>query len=149
MAGRARGPTVLRTSTQEAAVQTATTTFRVRQIEDMEALHHGAVKLAGAELGIESFGMQILDFPPEFTGYPEHDHADDGMEEVYVVLRGSAQFLIDGATVPIDGGRVLWIAPEAKRKLDPGPEGVRVLAIGCTRVKPYERPAGFRLGGRS
>jgi uncharacterized cupin superfamily protein len=55
------------------------------------AIHHDLVKLAAAELGVESFGMQVLDLPPDFREYPEHDHADDGQEEVYVVLRGSGQ----------------------------------------------------------
>lgn len=122
------------------------TNFTVREIDAMASLHHGAVKLAAAELGIESFGMQLLEFPPGFDGYPEHEHSEEQMEEVYVVLRGSGEFEIDGETVPIDGSRMLWIDPGAKRKLRPGPDGISVLAIGCTRGRPYERPADFELG---
>jgi mannose-6-phosphate isomerase-like protein (cupin superfamily) len=125
------------------------TNFKLKQIEEMQALHHGAVKLAAAELGVESFGMQVLDLPGGFDQYPEHDHSQDGMEEAYVVLSGSAQFEIDGERVPIDETRMLWIAPEAKRKLEPGPDGVRVLAIGCTPGKLYQRPDSFRLAGQS
>jgi hypothetical protein len=32
-------------------------------------------------------------------------------------------------------------------KLVPGPEGVRMLAIGCTMAGAYERPADFELEG--
>ena len=66
--------------------------YTVKTIDELESIHHGAVKLAGAELGIRSFGMQVLDFPAGFTDYPEHDHAEDGQEEVYVVLRGRSRF---------------------------------------------------------
>ena len=125
------------------------TSFTVKDIETMESLHHGAVKLAAAELGIESFGMQLLEFPPGFDGYPEHDHSDDQMEEVYVVLRGSGEFEIDGETVPVDGNRMVRVDPGARRRLTPGGDGISVLAIGCTRGRPYERPADFELGARA
>ena len=69
--------------------------FTMKTIDELESIHYGAVKLAGAELGIQSFGMQVLDFPPRFSDYPEHDHAEDGQEEVYVVLRGQADFVVD------------------------------------------------------
>jgi mannose-6-phosphate isomerase-like protein (cupin superfamily) len=125
------------------------TGYTIKAIDQMESLHHGAVKLAAAELGVESFGMQLLDFPAGFDGYPEHDHAEDGMEEVYVVIAGSGEFEIDGERVEIDPGRMVRISPGARRKLEPGAEGVRVLAIGCTTAQPYERPESFRLAARS
>jgi uncharacterized cupin superfamily protein len=73
--------------------------FTVRAIDEMGVTHEGLVKLAGAELGVESFGMQVLDFPGGLEHYPEHDHSADGMVEVYVVLRGSAEFEVDGERV--------------------------------------------------
>jgi mannose-6-phosphate isomerase-like protein (cupin superfamily) len=124
--------------------------YAVRAIDEMEGIHHGAVKLAGAELQVESFGVQVLDFPAGFDGYPEHDHAADGQEEVYLVLRGSAGFTIDGALVPAAPGTMVRVAPESRRRIDPGPDGVRILAIGSVvEGSPYERPADFRLGVRS
>ena len=122
--------------------------FTVKSIEEMQALHHGAVKLAAAELGVESFGMQVLDFPAGFSDYPEHDHTDDGQEEVYVVLRGSADIEVAGERVRLDPGRMISVAPNSRRKLEAGPEGVRVLAIGSTPGGAYERPADFQLATR-
>lgn len=119
---------------------------RLIDIAGMASLHGGAVKLAAAELGIESFGMQLLDLPPDFDDYPEHDHADDAMEEVYVTLTGSGTFVIDGRPVPIDPSSMLRIPPGARRRLKPGPEGARVLAIGNAVGRPYRRPEHFRLG---
>jgi mannose-6-phosphate isomerase-like protein (cupin superfamily) len=122
--------------------------YTVKAIDEMESLHHGAVKLAGAELGVESFGIQLLAFPAGFREYPEHDHADDGQEEVYVVLAGSGEFEIDGARVPIEAGQMIRVDPPCTRKLWPGAGGTRILAIGCASAGVYERPAHFRLGVR-
>jgi mannose-6-phosphate isomerase-like protein (cupin superfamily) len=118
----------------------------LRRIDELPAISHGAVRLAGDSLGVRSFGMQVLDLPAGFGDYPEHDHADDGQEEVYVVLDGAAGFEIAGECVQAEAGALLRVDPEAKRKLVPGPDGVRVLAIGCVPGGAYERPQAFRVG---
>jgi uncharacterized cupin superfamily protein len=124
---------------------TGTCGYTLKQVDRMHALHHGAVKLAGAELGVESFGLQVLDLPAGFDAYPEHDHADDGQEEVYVVVRGAAEFRIDGERIPVEAGDMVRVQPHSSRALNPGPDGVRVLAIGCAPGSAYERPEAFRL----
>jgi len=124
-------------------------TYRLKRIDELESIHHGAVKLAAAELGVESFGLQVLDFPARFSDYPEHDHARDGQEEVYVVLDGSAEFEVAGERVSAERGSMLRVAPESKRTLTAGPSGVRILAIGCAPGGSYERPEDFRLAARA
>jgi mannose-6-phosphate isomerase-like protein (cupin superfamily) len=123
--------------------------FTVKRIDELASIHHGAVKLAGDELGVQSFGLQVLDFPAGFADYPEHDHCDDGQEEVYVVLEGSAEFEIAAERVAAEPGSMLWVGSGSKRKLLAGPDGVRILAIGCTPTGSYERPADFRVGARA
>jgi mannose-6-phosphate isomerase-like protein (cupin superfamily) len=118
----------------------------VKRIDDMEAIFHGAFKRAGAELGVQSFGLQVFDLPAGSVAYPEHDHAHDGQEEVYVVLRGSAEFEIDGERVQLTPERIVRISATARRRVLPGVDGVRVLAIGCAPGKPYVRPRDFELG---
>jgi mannose-6-phosphate isomerase-like protein (cupin superfamily) len=119
--------------------------YAVKSIDEMQGIHDGLVRLAGAELGIESFGLQVLDFPPDFAHYPEHDHAADGQEEVYVVLHGSGAFEIDGERVTVDEGQMVRIEAPSRRKLHPGSEGIRILAIGSAPGGTYERPEDFRL----
>jgi len=116
----------------------------MRRIDDLPTTFHGAVKLAGDELGVESFGLQVLDFPGGFADYPAHDHAEDGQEEVYLVLEGSAEFEVAGEKSRAEAGTFLRVAPGVMRNLVPGPDGVRVLAIGCVPGGAYERPDGFR-----
>lgn len=119
--------------------------FIVKSIGEMQAVNDDTTKLAGAELGVESFGIQVFDFPVGFTDYPEHDHSENGMEEVYVVLDGSAEFEINGQRVSLDPERMLWVGARTRRRLEPGPEGVRILVIGSAPGKRYERPEGLRL----
>jgi uncharacterized cupin superfamily protein len=117
--------------------------FMLRWIDELSSINHGAVKLAGDELGVEAFGLQVLDLPPGFADYPEHDHAHDGQEEVYVVLAGSAELTVDGARIEAEAGNLIRVEPAARRKLVPGADGVRILAIGG--APEYERPEAFRV----
>src|SRR3954449_7393466 len=71
----------------------------------------GAVRFVRRELGVEAFGINWFDVPPNMSG-PEHDETETGQEEVNVVVRGSGVFRIDGEEVPFS-------APVAFR-FDPG-----------------------------
>jgi mannose-6-phosphate isomerase-like protein (cupin superfamily) len=121
--------------------------FTLKRIDELSSINHGAVKLAADELAVRSFGMQVLDLPAGFTDYPEHDHAEDGQEEVYVVLAGSAELTVAGERVEAAAGSMVRVDPAAKRKLVPGPDGARILAIGG--APDYERPPVFRVAARA
>src|SRR3712207_3812274 len=116
------------------------TNYAVKRIDDMEAVFRGGFKRARAELGVESFGLQVLDFPPNADRYPEHDHSHDGQEEVFIPVRGSGEIEIDGERFPLGPDTMVRVAPEAKRKLFSGEEGMRVIALGGIPGKPYEAP---------
>lgn len=120
--------------------------YTAKRIGDMEAVFAGAFKRARAELGVSSFGMQVIDMPPNADQYPEHDHAETGQEEVFVVMRGGGEMEIDGERVPMDPETIIRVGPTAKRKIWPGGEGMRVLALGATPGKPYEAPEVTELG---
>jgi mannose-6-phosphate isomerase-like protein (cupin superfamily) len=120
--------------------------YTVKKIDEMEAIYGGGFKRARAELGVESFGMQVIDMPPGFDGYPEHDHAETEQEEVFLVLRGSADVDVDGERVSIDPDTLIRVGAAAKRKILPGPQGVRLLALGGTPGKLYESPEITHLG---
>jgi mannose-6-phosphate isomerase-like protein (cupin superfamily) len=90
--------------------------------------------------------MQVIDMPPNLDAYPEHDHAESGQEEVFVVMRGGGEIEVDGERVPIDADTVVRVGPGARRKLWPGGDGLRVLALGGTPGKAYEPPDITKLG---
>jgi hypothetical protein len=118
----------------------------VKRIDDMEAAFLGGLKRARAELGVESFGMQVIDLPPSFDRYPEHDHAGDDQEEVYVALRGTGELEVDGERFPLDDDHIARVGPTAKRKIYSGPDGLRVLALGGVPGQVYEPPEVSKLG---
>ena len=120
--------------------------YAVKRIDDMEAVVAGTFKRARAELGVESFGVQVMDLPANLEIYPEHDHAEDGQEEVYVALRGSGEVEIEGERHPIDPETMVMVGPGVKRKVWTGDEPMRLLAIGGIPGKPYEAPEVSRLG---
>jgi quercetin dioxygenase-like cupin family protein len=120
--------------------------YEVKKIDDMEAVVGGAFKRARAELGVEAFGCSVLDFPPNVDQYPEHDHSDDGQQEVYLALRGSGEIEIDGERHSLDPETMVMVGPGVKRKIFTGDEPMRLLAIGGIPGKPYEAPENSKLG---
>jgi mannose-6-phosphate isomerase-like protein (cupin superfamily) len=120
--------------------------YAVKRIDDMEGIYLGSFKLARAELSITAFGMAVMDIPAGYADYPEHDHSEDGQEEVYLALRGSGEIEIDGERHPLDPGTMVRVSPGTKRKIWPGDDGIRVLAIGAVPGRPYEVPEYTELG---
>jgi mannose-6-phosphate isomerase-like protein (cupin superfamily) len=120
--------------------------FTHRRIDDMEAIVGGAFRRARAELGVSSFGCQVIDLPPNVDGYPEHDHVADGQEEVYVALRGGGVLDVEGERVPLDAEHMVRVGPGAKRKVLPGDQGLRLLILGGVPGQVYEDPEFTRLG---
>ena len=97
--------------------------YTVKKIDEMEGIYGGSFKRARAELGIESFGMQVIDMPPNADQYPEHDHSEDGQEEVYLALRGSAEIEVDGDRHTLDPDTMVRVGPGVKRKIRTGRRG--------------------------
>lgn len=126
---------------------------RIEEIEAIEGFFEG-IKFhkAAAGLGVSAFGISIIDLAPGADEYPEHDHSPEGIggrmfakrpeqlgqEEVYVALRGSATLEADGERYPIDQDHIARVGPAVKRKIVPGPEGIRLLALGATPGRPYD-----------
>jgi hypothetical protein len=112
--------------------------YTVKKIDEMQGAFGGAFKRARAELGVSSFGMAVIDMPPNYADYPEHDHGEDGQEEVFMALRGSGELDIEGERHRLDGEHMIRVASGTKRKVLPGPEGIRLLVIGAAPGKLYE-----------
>jgi hypothetical protein len=120
--------------------------YTAKRIDEMEAAFGGSFVKARAELGVSAFGIQIVQLPPDFSDYPEHDHVDDGQEEVYLPLSGSGSIEIDGERVDLTPDVLVRVDPEAKRKLYSGPDGLRILALGGAPGAPYKIKSFSELG---
>ena len=118
------------------------------RFEDMEPTFNGMFRRARASLGVTSFGMQVLEMGPESGEfYPNHNHEHDSQEEVYVVIAGSADFDIEGDTVHAEPEMAIRVAPGTKRKIEPGPDGVKMIVLGAIPGAVYAAPAFTELGG--
>ncbi len=121
--------------------------YTLKRIDDMEAAFGGGFKKARAELGVTSFGMQVLDFPANATGYPEHDHAEEGQEEVFAVLGGSGTLRVGDQEVELTPEVLVRVDPAEPRKILSGPDGLRVLALGGYPGEPYRVKPLSELSG--
>jgi uncharacterized cupin superfamily protein len=116
------------------------TNHGVKRIDDMEAAYWGSFKRARAELGLSAFGVQVLDLGPNSEHYPEHDHSENGQEELYVALRGGGEIEIDGERHVFGPDTLASVPAGTKRKVLPGDEGIRLLIVGGKPGEAYEIP---------
>jgi mannose-6-phosphate isomerase-like protein (cupin superfamily) len=112
----------------------------VKRIEDFEAIFGGGFRRVRAGLGVTSFGLSVMEFPPNFEHYPTHDQTHDGQEEVYTVLSGRITLRVGDEEYELEPGVFARVGAAEKRKLLTGDEPARVLAMGATPGKIYEPP---------
>ncbi|MGH2962769.1 MAG: cupin domain-containing protein [Solirubrobacterales bacterium] len=113
----------------------------VKRLEEFDAVFGGGMRRVRAGLGVTSFGVQVIELPPNFTHYPQHDHTHDEQEEVYTVLSGTATLQVGDQEHRLEPGVFARVGPGEKRKLVTGEqESVRILAIGAMPGRAYEPP---------
>jgi mannose-6-phosphate isomerase-like protein (cupin superfamily) len=116
--------------------------YSVLKIDEVEGVGPGgAVKFLRRELGVEAFGVNWFELPPNAEGV-EHDEVDTGQEEVNVIVRGTGVYRIDGEEVPFEAGTIFRFDPETTRQPVAGPDGLTMIAIGAPRGS-YEARGPF------
>jgi quercetin dioxygenase-like cupin family protein len=116
--------------------------YSVVNVEDIQGSGPGgAVRFVRRELGVEAFGVNWFELPPNSEGR-EHDERESRQEEVNVVIDGSGRWRIDGDEIEVRRGTVLRFDPEATRCPISGPDGLTFIAIGARRGS-YEARGPF------
>jgi quercetin dioxygenase-like cupin family protein len=92
----------------------------------------GAVKFVRRRLGVEAFGINWFDLPPNAEGV-RHDESASGQEEVNVIVRGSGVYRVGDEEIPFTAGSVFRFDPETTRQPVAGPDGFTMLAVGARR----------------
>jgi uncharacterized cupin superfamily protein len=82
----------------------------------------------GEALGIRAFGLYQVELPPGAETVA-HDHAADGVEDVYAIVRGSGLAVVDGVEVPLAPGEFIAVAPGATRHVRAGSDGLVYIAV--------------------
>jgi mannose-6-phosphate isomerase-like protein (cupin superfamily) len=116
--------------------------YSVVNIDEIEGTGPGgAVHFVRRELGVEAFGINWFELPPETDGF-EHDEQTSGQEEVVVVIAGSGRWRIGSDDVPVTLGSFIRIDPGETRCPHAGPDGLTFIAVGC-RPGSYEPHGPF------
>jgi quercetin dioxygenase-like cupin family protein len=79
----------------------------------------GAMHFLRDPLECEQLGLTVVECDAGWEGKP-HDHAEDGEEEVYLLLEGEATLSVDGENVSLTAGDALRVAPGARRQIHNG-----------------------------
>jgi len=95
-------------------------------------------------LGISAFGVNaFIGAQPGDRVVELHDERELGHEELYVVIRGAARFVIDGAEHLVPAGGLVLVAAQSTREAFATRPDTAVLAVGAApgasfTVSPWE-----------
>jgi uncharacterized cupin superfamily protein len=107
--------------------------YSLVKVADIEGEGPGrAVRFVRRRLGVEAFGINWYEIPPNTEGH-EHDESTSAQEEVNVIIHGSGMYRVDGEIVPVESGTFLRFDPETTRCPIGGPEGMTMIAVGARR----------------
>ncbi len=112
------------------------------EFESMEGSGGATWKLARKALGTAAFGYNLVEIEPGGE-IPEHDEAQSGQVELYIVLEGEAILRLDGEDHTAPAGTFASIGPPASRTiLNRSEASVTALLIGVDPTGGYE-PMGW------
>ncbi len=112
----------------------------VKRLDEFESGFGGGMRKVRAGLGVSSFGMQVIELPPNFSNYPQHTHAHDEQEEVYTPLDGAVTLRSGGEDHELVPGTFARVGPGEEREFITGEQPARILALGGVPGKVYEPP---------
>jgi len=90
------------------------------------------VPCADASEHVHYVGGTISALPSKTQGY-----VNTRQEEVFLVMRGGGEIEIEGERFPLDSDHIARVGPETKRKVWPGPEGIRMVVLGGVPGEAY------------
>jgi len=123
------------------------TGYKVARLEEIEELTDGREpwRPIRHHFGITSFGINA--WTAQEAGdriINEHDEADDGSEELYLVLRGRAAFELDDERLDATTGALVFVPAGIKRTAFAEEPGTTIVAIGGLPGQAYQ-PNGWEL----
>ncbi|NHN41008.1 cupin domain-containing protein [Halorubellus sp. JP-L1] len=105
-------------------------------VESVMDPDYGGMWFLRDALATDELGVTILELEPGARG-KEHDHADDGQEEVYVCVRGVVDVDFDGGgddggeTVSLATNEAVRVSADQTRQLqNRGDEAAKLVLVG-------------------
>jgi quercetin dioxygenase-like cupin family protein len=110
------------------------------EFESMEGSGGSTWRLARKALGTQAFGFNLVEIDPGGQ-IPEHDEAESGQVELFIVLEGDAVMRLEGEDHPAPAGTFASIEPPASRTiLNRSNAPVTALLIGVHPSGEYSPP---------
>jgi hypothetical protein len=107
--------------------------YSIVNVEEIEGSGPGgAVRFVRRVLGVEAFGVNWFELPPNAPGR-EHDEGETQQEEVNVIVAGSGVYRVEGEEIPVRVGSFLRFDPGTTRQPVAGPDGMTMIGIGARR----------------
>lgn len=91
----------------------------------------GALHFLRDELDCENLGVTVIDAESEWEGQ-EHNHENDGQEEVYLLVEGEAAIEVDGDVIQLEEGDAIRVSANEDRKLVNGDTESTIVAVGAS-----------------
>lgn len=111
------------------------------EFESMEGSGESTWRLARKALGTSAFGFSLVEIAPGGQ-IPEHDEAESGQHELYVILEGEATLRVGGTDHPAPAGTFASIEPPLSRTiLNRSEAPVSALLIGVHPGGDYSPPS--------
>jgi len=101
-------------------------------------------RFARSDLNGETLGLSLFTLAPNFRIPFGHKH--EHQEEVYVVVRGSGQVMVEGEDDPVElaEGDAIRFDMDTMRTMQAGPDGMEYLAFGAgTDPREVEMAPGW------
>ncbi|MFC7212114.1 cupin domain-containing protein [Natronoarchaeum sp. GCM10025321] len=83
--------------------------------QDLEPVS-GAMRMLSDSLDSRQVGVSVVRCDPGWRNKP-HGHAENGHEEIYLLLEGQATVVIDDEHVEMESGDAVWIPPSSTRQI--------------------------------
>ena len=87
-------------------------------------------KGVGRRLGLRTFDVYQVELPPGAQSV-QHNHAQDGAEDMYAVIHGIGHIAVDGEDVPVRPGTFVGVTAGSTRCVHAGDSGLVYIAV-CT-----------------
>jgi mannose-6-phosphate isomerase-like protein (cupin superfamily) len=88
--------------------------------------------------GISAFGVNAVTKDADNVLIPEHDHAENGDQELYVILVGEALATLDGEQVRVPAGCAVGVEGATRRKFESTTSPTTLMVIGAVPGQAYE-----------
>jgi quercetin dioxygenase-like cupin family protein len=100
-------------------------------VDSLIDAEYGGMWMLRDALDCGNLGISLIELEPDAKGKP-HDHAEDGQEEVSLVVDGELDVELDEETVTLGSGEAVRVSPDQRRQLvNRGDERVRAVLVGA------------------